>query len=95
MVHQRGYGQVLLSTTVHLHARRISMDEASERLWSGFTINHCTPESRGTREAIARFCYQPVYRMLGGSAWMKHQRGYGQVLLSITVHRNREAPERL
>ena len=29
------------------------MDEAQKRLWSGFAINHCTPEWRGTREAIA------------------------------------------
>ena len=46
------------------------MDGASERIWSGFAINHCTPAWRGTREAIARLCYQPVHRMLGGSAWM-------------------------
>ena len=69
IVHQKGYGQVLLSASAP-DARRNSMDGASERLWSGFTINHCSPVRRGTREAIARFCYQPVHQMLGGSAWM-------------------------
>ena len=92
--HQRGYGQVLLSAHAP-DARRMSMDVAPERLWSGFAINHRTPARRGIREAKARCCYQPVHRMLGGTAWMLHQKGYGQVLLSTTVHRHGEAPERL
>ena len=84
MSYQRGYGQVLLSAHAP-DARRMSMDVAPERLWSSFAINHRTPARRGIREAKARCCEQPVHRMLGGSAWMSYQRGYGQVLLSATA----------
>ena len=90
MVHQRGYGQVLLSATAP-DAGKNSTDGASKRLWSGFAaISHCTrcwEEQHGwcIREAMVRLCSQPLHQMLGRTAWMVHQRGCGQALLSATA----------
>ena len=60
------------------------MDVAPERLWSDFVISNrtrCLEEQHGwcIREAMVRFCYQPLC-----TGMKRHQRGYSQVLLSAS-----------